>query len=33
MKIFEANTDRFDDPHKIRPGLELVIPSNGRGCL
>lgn len=26
MKIFEANTDILDNPDKIRPGQELVIP-------
>jgi len=26
MKIFEANRNLLDDPNKIRPGQELVIP-------
>ena len=26
MKIFEANTDLLENPDKIRPGQELVIP-------
>jgi nucleoid-associated protein YgaU len=26
MKIFEANTNILDNPDKIRPGQELVIP-------
>jgi nucleoid-associated protein YgaU len=26
MKIFEANRDKLDDPNKIQPGQELVIP-------
>lgn len=26
MKIFEANSDLLDDPNKIFPGQELVIP-------
>jgi LysM repeat protein len=27
MKIFEANTDKLDDPNKIQIGQELVIPA------
>ncbi len=27
QKIFEANRDKLDDPDKIFPGQELVIPS------
>jgi Uncharacterized protein containing LysM domain len=27
QKIFEANRDKIDDPNKIFPGQELVIPS------
>ena len=27
MRIFEANRDKLDDPNKIRPGQQLVIPS------
>jgi nucleoid-associated protein YgaU len=27
MRIFEANRDKIDDPNKIRPGQQLVIPS------
>jgi nucleoid-associated protein YgaU len=26
MKIFEANRDKLDDPNRIQPGQELVIP-------
>jgi nucleoid-associated protein YgaU len=26
MKIFEANRDKLNDPNKIQPGQELVIP-------
>jgi LysM repeat protein len=26
MKIYEANRDKLNDPDKIRPGQELVIP-------
>lgn len=26
MRIFEANTDKLDDPDKIFPGQELIIP-------
>ncbi|MDE3137985.1 MAG: LysM peptidoglycan-binding domain-containing protein, partial [Acidobacteriota bacterium] len=26
LKIFKANRDKFSDPDKIRPGVELVIP-------
>jgi nucleoid-associated protein YgaU len=26
IKIFKANRDKFSDPDKIRPGVELVIP-------
>ena len=26
MKIFEANRDKLDDPNKIQPGQQLVIP-------
>jgi LysM repeat protein len=26
MKIFEANRDRLDDPNRIQPGQQLVIP-------
>jgi nucleoid-associated protein YgaU len=29
MKIFEANRDLLDDPNKIFPGQELVIPDPG----
>jgi nucleoid-associated protein YgaU len=27
MKIFEANKDKLSDPDKIKPGMDLVIPS------
>jgi nucleoid-associated protein YgaU len=27
MKIFEANKDKLADPDKIKPGMDLVIPS------
>jgi nucleoid-associated protein YgaU len=27
MKIFEANKDKLTDPDKIKPGMDLVIPS------
>lgn len=27
MRIFEANRDKLDDPNKIQPGQQLVIPS------
>ena len=27
MRIFEANRDKLDDPNKIQPGQELVIPN------
>jgi nucleoid-associated protein YgaU len=27
MKIFEANSDRLDDPNKIQVGQELTIPA------
>ncbi len=27
MKIFEANKDKLSDPDKLRPGMELRIPS------
>jgi Uncharacterized protein containing LysM domain len=27
MRIFEANRDQLDDPNKIQPGQELVIPN------
>lgn len=27
MAIFEANRERLDDPNKLYPGQELVIPS------
>jgi nucleoid-associated protein YgaU len=27
MKIFNANRDKLQDPDKIQPGQELVIPS------
>lgn len=27
QKIFDANRDKLDDPNKIFPGQELVIPS------
>jgi nucleoid-associated protein YgaU len=27
QRIFEANRDKLDNPDKIRPGQELVIPS------
>lgn len=27
MKIFEANKDKLADPDKIKPGMNLVIPS------
>jgi cell envelope opacity-associated protein A len=27
MRIFEANHDKIDDPNKIQPGQQLVIPS------
>jgi LysM repeat protein len=26
MRIFEANRDKLDDPNKIQPGQQLVIP-------
>ena len=26
MKIFEANQDKLDDPDKIKPGMDLIIP-------
>jgi len=26
MKIFEANRDKLQDPDKIKPGQQLVIP-------
>jgi nucleoid-associated protein YgaU len=29
MKIFEANTPFLEDPNKIFPGQELVIPDLG----
>lgn len=27
QKIFEANTDKLNDPNKIQPGQKLVIPN------
>ena len=27
MKIYQANTNQLDDPNKIKPGQELVIPA------
>jgi nucleoid-associated protein YgaU len=27
LKIFEANKDKLTDPDKIKPGMDLVIPS------
>lgn len=27
QQIFEANTDKLDDPDKIQPGQKLVIPN------
>ena len=27
MKIFEANQDKLSDPDKIKPGMDLVIPT------
>jgi nucleoid-associated protein YgaU len=27
QRIFEANRDKLDDPNKIQPGQQLVIPS------
>lgn len=26
MRIFEANRDQLDDPNRIRPGQQLIIP-------
>lgn len=32
MEIFNANKDKLNDPDKIQPGQELVIPEGGGGA-